>query len=119
MKTNCPSIDKPWLKYYAEEAISVELPKETMYQLILERNSSRLDAIALDYYGNLITYSTFFEQIDKIADALASFGVVGGDVISILSLGTPETIYLIYACNKIGGNCQSCYCNNINSGNCK
>ena len=30
--TGYPSIDKPWLKYYSEEAIRAELPNDTLYE---------------------------------------------------------------------------------------
>ena len=33
--TGYPSIDKPWLKYYSEEALHGEIPKCTMYELSL------------------------------------------------------------------------------------
>ena len=32
--TGYPSIDKPWLKYYSEEAINAPLPEMTMFQYI-------------------------------------------------------------------------------------
>ena len=33
--TGYPSIDKPWLKYYSQEAINAKLPACTMYEYIL------------------------------------------------------------------------------------
>ena len=30
--TGYPSIDKPWLKYYSDEVINVELPTGTIYE---------------------------------------------------------------------------------------
>ena len=30
--TGYPSIDKPWLKYYSEEAIRADVPKGTIFQ---------------------------------------------------------------------------------------
>lgn len=31
--TGYPSIDKPWLKYYSEEAINAPLPESSLYLL--------------------------------------------------------------------------------------
>ena len=31
-KTGYPSIDKPWMKYYSEEALYGEIPKCTMFK---------------------------------------------------------------------------------------
>ena len=36
--TGYPSIDKPWLKYYSEEAINAPLPECTMYEYIWKNN---------------------------------------------------------------------------------
>lgn len=53
--TGYPSIDKPWLKYYSEEAVSAPLPECTMYELLYSNNKERLNDIALNYYGRKIT----------------------------------------------------------------
>ena len=37
-----PSIDKPWLKYYSEEAINAPLPEKTMYQYVYDNNKGDL-----------------------------------------------------------------------------
>ncbi len=39
--TGYPSIDKPWLKYYSEEAINSVIPRKTMYQFIYDSNKDR------------------------------------------------------------------------------
>ena len=36
--TGYPSIDKPWLKYYSEEAINAPLPECTICEYMKERN---------------------------------------------------------------------------------
>ncbi len=33
-----PSVDKPWLKYYTEEAINAKLPERTIYEYLWESN---------------------------------------------------------------------------------
>ena len=100
--TGFPSIDKPWLKYYSEEAIQAELPECTILQYIKNKNMNNLNGIALNYFGNKITYREFFENIDKVAKAFYAIGIRKGDIVTIASLHTPETIYIIYGLNKIG-----------------
>ena len=100
--TGYPSIDKPWLKYYSEEAINAKLPEMTMYQYIWENNKDHLSDVALRYYGTKITYGKLFEQIKKAASAFYSMGVRAGDIVTIMSMHTPETIVCIYALNYIG-----------------
>ena len=46
-QTGFPSIDKPWLKYYSEEAIQAELPECTVLQYIKNKNTNNLNGIAL------------------------------------------------------------------------
>ena len=41
--TGHASIDKPWLKYYSEESLTKDLPKQTLYEHILERNQKNLE----------------------------------------------------------------------------
>ena len=61
-----------------------------------------MESIALNYFGNRITYRKFFKHIKEAADAFAMAGIKRGDMVTILSLITPETIYCIYALNYIG-----------------
>ena len=51
--TGYPSIDKPWLKYYSEEAINAELPECTMYDFVYKNNKDHLDDIATVSYTHL------------------------------------------------------------------
>lgn len=100
--TGYPSIDKPWLKYYSKEAIEAPLPEMTMYQYIWENNKDYLDDVALRYYGTKITYGKLFENIKKAASAFYSMGIRKGDIVTIMSMHTPECIYAIYGLNYIG-----------------
>ena len=100
--TGYPSVDKPWLKYYSEEAIHAKLPEGSMYDYIWQNNKEYLDNRALNYFGNVISYRVLFEMIEKAASAFSSIGVKKGDIVTICSLLIPETIYSIYALNKLG-----------------
>lgn len=100
--TGYPSIDKPWLKYYSEEAINAPLPECTIYEYLWENNKDHLDDIAIIYFNRKITYGELFRNIDKTAAAFAALGVKQGDVIAVLSVTIPEVIYSVYALNKIG-----------------
>lgn len=43
-----------------------------------------------------------FSNINKIENSLKRIGIRKGDVVSIVSLTTPELIYLFYALNHLG-----------------
>lgn len=100
--TGFASIDKPWLKYYTEEAINAPLPECTIYEYLWENNKDHLDDVALIYFGKKITYGELFKNIDKTARAFSAIGVKNGDMVVICSVATPELIYSMYALNRLG-----------------
>lgn len=100
--TGYPSIDKPWLKYYSEEAINTPLPECTIYERIKDCNADNLDRIVLNYYGKSLTYKAFFALIESVASALESIGVKEHDMVTVCMINSPETIVLMFALNKIG-----------------
>ena len=100
--TNKPSIDKPWLKYYTEEAIKFELGSMTVYDYLYECNKNYLDRVALNYFGRKITFKEFFRNIDVTANAFINQGVKKGDIVTISMPNTPEAAYMFYALSKIG-----------------
>lgn len=100
--TGYASLDKPWLKYYSEDCIEQDVPKMKAYDYLVLNNHQHLDSNALNYFGKKITYRELFENIDKVAKSLLVLGVRPGDIVTIASANTPETVYLFYALNKIG-----------------
>lgn len=101
-KTGYPSIDKPWIKYYSQEAVTNPLPRKTMFQLVWDNNSEHPNDIALRYFQKKITYRSYFDGVVKTVNALHASGIKKGDIVTIMSMQTPETIYLVYALNYIG-----------------
>ncbi len=97
-----PSIDKPWLKYYSQEMIDAPLPECTMYEHVFHNNQDNLDRIALIYYGTKISYRKMFQTISYMAGTLEDTGIQKGDIVTVCMINSPETIYLIFALNKIG-----------------
>lgn len=97
-----PSIDKPWLKFYRDEYIDNNLPQMSMYRYLVSNSVSNLHKTALTYYNNKISYKTLLSNIDKTAKAFVNMGVQSGDVVTVAMPFTPETVYTIYALNKIG-----------------
>ena len=61
-----------------------------------------MNCISMVYYGNKITYGDFFRNVELISKCLVAHGVSEGDIVSIISLNTPETTYLLYAISNIG-----------------
>ena len=101
-KTGYASIDKPWLKYYSNEAILEQANHMTCYEELYHYNKNHLNETAMIYYGRKITYEELFSNIDKTAKAFIKKGVKEKDIVTICSITTPEIIYAFYALNKIG-----------------
>lgn len=101
-KSGYPSINKPWLKYYSEEAIKTSVPECSIYDYIWESNRTHLEDVALNYFGKKVTYKNLFENIRKVACAFTEMGVKEGDIVTLLLTNVPETIYVIYALNLLG-----------------
>lgn len=100
--TGYPSIDKPWLKYYTEDAINAKLPECTIYEYLWENNKTNLDDISMVYAGKKIKYCELFERIDCLSVAFSKCGLCEGDIATIIAPSIPEVIYSFYALNKIG-----------------
>ena len=94
--------ERPWLKYYSEEVRNAKLPEDTIYGYIKSKNKNELDRVAIEYFGNKLTYQKLIRKIDKCAKSLVALGVKKGDIVTICMPTTPETVYMFYALSKIG-----------------
>lgn len=107
--TGYPSIEKPWLKYYSEEAINAPLPEGSMYDYVYENNVDRQKNTILNYLGKKVSVYEFFDNIQNLSKAFYANGIRKGDIVTLISLVTPETIYTIYALNYLGVVVNSVY----------
>ena len=94
--------EKVWMKYYSEEAQKTETPKYKAFDYVMIRNMDRLDKPALHYYGRDISFLQLRKRVDAAAKAFATLGVEEGDVVSFVSVQTPETIASVYGLCRIG-----------------
>lgn len=100
--TGYPHLDRPWLKYYSEEARNTSLPECSIYQFFYEKNKSYKNAAAFEYFGKTYTYGEMFRGIQQAEAGFRNAGVQEGDIVSAVAISVPETIYTFYALNKIG-----------------
>ena len=97
-----PSIEKPWLKYYSEEAINASLPQKTIYSYVRENNAGFEYDTAINYFGNRISYGTLLDTADNCAASFAELGVKKDDIVACCSATIPEMAMSLYGLNKIG-----------------
>ncbi len=100
--TGYPSIDKPWLKYYSQDAIEAPLPECTIYEYLWENNWEHLEDTALNYFGRKISFGKLFDQISRASRAFRAMGIKAGDVCTVITLSCVNSVIVFYALNKIG-----------------
>ena len=109
--TGYPSIDKPWLKYYSEEAIKASTRDESIFQMLERYSQNRLNHTALELRlskngfkkGPQITYSEYIDRIKKLASRIkAKFNTTVDEIVPVIIPNLPESRIIIYALNYIG-----------------
>ena len=93
---------KPWLKYYDQKFIDQTLPALSAFEYVCQRSKNHLNDTALEYYGRKFTYADLIVNVKKTAAALRGAGVKKGDIITAVSIMTPEIIALFYAADMMG-----------------
>ena len=106
------SIDKRWLKYYKKNVLPYISSNDNLfnklciYDYMVKENCEEIDRIAINYFGNKITYGEMFEQIEELTRKFSALGVKCGDIVSICMPTTPETAMSFYALNRLGAVCD-------------
>ena len=72
------------------------------YREIEYRNRDNLDAVALFYRGNKITYKEMLGKMQEYAKSLKNMGIKKGDIVPACMSNSPEFIYLLGAVSMIG-----------------
>ena len=75
---------------------------KTKYEYLLDCNSEYMNMVALSFGNKKITYEEMHEQIEKFVRLLYAKGIRSGDIIGVITLNTPESVYLLYALDIIG-----------------
>ncbi len=97
-----PSQEKPWLKYYSEEAKKAEFPRKTIYTYVRENNKGHEGNTAINYFGKRISYGELLDTADNCAASFVELGVKKGDMVACCSATIPEMAMALYGLNKIG-----------------
>jgi long-chain acyl-CoA synthetase len=95
--------ERPWLQNYASDVpATVEVPDQSLIDL-LETSASRFGStVALDFYGSTTTYTALGEQVAKAAEALRELGVQRGDRVALVLPNCPQHVVAFYAVLRLG-----------------
>jgi len=61
-----------------------------------------MSSVCFEYFNKKIRFEYFFDSIKTVAANLVKMGISKGDIVTIMSMHTPETLITIYALNYIG-----------------
>ncbi|MFO7569331.1 MAG: AMP-binding protein [Smithellaceae bacterium] len=93
---------KPWLKFYGDIPASLDYPRVTMVEALMQSVRRNPREIAYDFMDHPSTYEKFARDIDQCAAALSSLGLKQGDCMTIALPTIPQGVIAFYAVNKIG-----------------
>lgn len=103
--TGYPSVDRPWLKYYDEDAEkrANDIPaNKTVWDVIEERLYKYIDIPALEYFGRVISRKEFIDNVYLWAKVFKSLGVKENEVVAYYGPFMPDVCYMTFALNIIG-----------------
>ena len=84
-----PSVEKPWLKFFSEEAREASMPKNTIYRHLRECSEGGHGYTALNYFGKNISYGKLLDEADRAAGAFAKAGIKKGDIVAAATVTIP------------------------------
>lgn len=70
------------------------------------REMNKENDVAISYFGTRFTYKELFAQVDRYAAAFAHYGIKEGDYVTLLTVSIPESLFSIYALNRLGAVCN-------------
>lgn len=99
--TGYPSIDKPWMKYYPSELISLRKKYNRVIDKIRDAWPNS-EEIIINYCDTEIKVGDFFNRVDEIAKSLVALGIKKGDSIVTSLEAVPEYVELLLASEIVG-----------------
>lgn len=99
--TGKPTIDRPWMKYYPPQIAQMHIPGCTLLGYLHE-NCSDESLTAIHFYGEDISWTDIFTEVDQVARSLKAIGFGIGDQIPTLLQNVPEFYTLLLGAEKIG-----------------
>ena len=96
------SSSAPWLNFYGNTPASLNYPRKTMCQMVLDTARRYPNNTAYIFMGKKTSYAQFAKRIDAAARGLYNLGIRRGDKVTICMANTPQALDCFYALNRIG-----------------
>ena len=96
------TLNKPWVQWYKERALAIELPESSLYML-LDNTAKQLPThTAIVFEDEPMDYATLKKQVDKLAGKWQELGMKKGDRIGLMMTNHPLYIVSYYAAHALG-----------------
>ena len=93
----------PWKDHMGDVPMHLDYFEGSMAQALEQIARKYPKNIALDFMGSSTSYAKVVENIHLCAKSLKAIGIAPGDKVTIAMPNCPQSIYLFYAINLIGG----------------
>jgi long-chain acyl-CoA synthetase len=98
-----PLSSRPWLMSYAPDVpADVEVPDESLPEMLAARARRYGGRVALDFFGAETTYSELADSVSGAAAALEDHGVRAGDRVALVLPNCPQHVVAFYAVLRLG-----------------
>ncbi len=102
VKNEPAELKTPWMRYYGEVPFHLDYPDCSMSEAVERMAKANPDIPALSFMKREISYGEMMKMIDRVARAFYAIGVRPGQRVSICMPNVPQTVYCLYALNRIG-----------------
>ncbi len=91
-----------WSEHHGKDNFRSEYPDCSAFAFLKQTADKYPDYTAVEFQNKKITFSSMIFQIEQISAALLKIGVSKGDYVSVAAPNTPQTLFMVYAINRIG-----------------
>ena len=93
----------PWKDYMGDVPMHLDYFDGSMFEAVAAIAEKYPSNVAFDFMGKSTTYRQMVQKIETCAKALKTIGVREGDKVTIAMPNCPQSIFLFYAVNLVGG----------------
>ena len=95
--------EKSWVKFYPPKIPdNIDYPEIPLHDILIRTSKNYPDQVAIDYFGNEITYKEIDSFSDCFAAGLAKLGIKKGDRIALFLPNIPQFIIAYFGILKVG-----------------
>lgn len=91
-----------WYQNMDAEQWTKTYPQCSMFEQLKNSAQRFLDYPAINFQNKSLTFRQVLEKSEELAKALIILGIKPGDIVSIISPNTPQSVLMVYALNRIG-----------------